>query len=263
MANSVRREQARNRQKEQVRKSRAPYAVAVVLVFVIGGAIAFLFYVNNYEHASGEAQAAMQSTSTVEVREIDGGWAFVPTPAVEPSTGIVFYPGGKVEAAAYAPLMQRLADAGFTCALMEMPFNLAVLDPAAADKAFEQLPEVGTWYLAGHSMGGAFGAMYADEHADQLEGLILLAAYSTADLTDSDLKVLSIYGSEDGVLKMDEYEKDKVNLPMLTECVIKGGNHSNFGDYGLQATDNEPAISREEQQELTVEEIVEFAGLAA
>ena len=81
-----------------------------------------------------------------------------------------------------------------------MPCNLAVLDSNAADGIAEQYPDIETWFIGGHSLGGAMAASYAAGHSDELDGLILLAAYSTEDLSGSDLAVLSIYGSEDQVL---------------------------------------------------------------
>ena len=70
--------------------------------------------------------------------------------------------------------------------------------------------------------------------------------------------VLSIVGSLDGVLK--SYEESKKYLPnSFKEVWIDGGNHSGFANYGEQAGDNKATISKEEQQELTVEAIVEFA----
>ena len=56
-------------------------------------------------------------------------------------------------------------------------------------------------------------ASYAAKHTDELDGLVLLAAYSTADLTGSRLRVNSTYGSEDGVINREKYESDRSNLP--------------------------------------------------
>ena len=46
--------------------------------------------------------------------------------------GFIFYPGGKVGYTAYAPLILALAEQDILCVLLEMPFNLAVLDSLAA-----------------------------------------------------------------------------------------------------------------------------------
>ena len=106
----------------------------------------------------------------------------------------------KVENTAYAPLLHDLAEDGILCVLVKMPCNLAVLDRNAADSIPERFSEVTDWYIGGHSLGGAMAASYAAKHTDELDGLVLLAAYSTADLTDSGLRVYAAYGSEDGVL---------------------------------------------------------------
>ena len=103
-------------------------------------------------------------------------------------------------------------------------------------------------------------ADYAAEHAKALDGVILLAAYSTKPLPDS-LPVLSVYGTEDGVLNRGNYEKNLANVPNLQEFVIEGGNHAQFGNYGEQRGDGEAAVIPETQQDRTAEAILEFAGI--
>ena len=179
---------------------------------------------------------------------------------VDEPAGLIFYPGGKVEYTAYAPLMEQLAEKGVLCVLVKMPANLAVLDMGAAEAHLDEFPDIENWYVGGHSLGGSMAASYAAEHADELEGLLLLAAYSTADLTGSGLDVLSIYGSEDGVLNMEKYNEYRPNLPeeTTTEVIIEGGNHAGFGDYGPQDGDGEASLSGEEQREMTVEAVMEI-----
>ncbi|MCM1234672.1 MAG: alpha/beta hydrolase [Ruminococcus flavefaciens] len=87
-------------------------------------------------------------------------------------------------------------------------------------------------------------ASYAANHAEELDGLVLLAAYSTEDLTQSDLAVCSIYDPEDGVLNKEKYDANRGNLPNDTvELVIDGGCHAGCGCYGLQYGDGAPWIS--------------------
>ena len=125
----------------------------------------------------------------------------------------------------------------------------------------EQFPEIGRWYIGGHSLGGAMAASYATSHAGELDGLVLLAAYSTQNLSNSGLAVLSVYGSEDGVLDMEKYEQYRSNLPADTvEVVIDGGCHAGFGRYGAQDGDGTPTISSNEQIARTAEEIAQIAG---
>ena len=104
-------------------------------------------------------------------------------------------------------------------------------------------------------------ANYAAAHSEDFDGLILLAAYSTKDLPGTTLRVLSVYGSEDGVMNQESYEKDRANLPAdTTEVVLNGGCHAQFGSYGPQDGDGVPTISGEEQIRQTVEAIAAFVG---
>lgn len=95
--------------------------------------------------------AAMEPTDAVAVQRLeDGDIAFVPG---DPRAGIVFYPGGKVQAEAYAPLMRDLADRGLLCVIVCMPSNLAVLDANGADGVQGRFPAVRRWILMGRSLG--------------------------------------------------------------------------------------------------------------
>lgn len=99
-------------------------------------------------------------------------------------------------------------------------------------------------------------ASYLADHADEYEGLILLGAYSTADLSETGLEVLSVYGSEDKVMNRVKYEQNKSNLPDdFTEIVLAGGCHAYFGMYGVQEGDGVPTIRNEEQILFTAEHI--------
>ena len=102
-------------------------------------------------------------------------------------------------------------------------------------------------------------ASHAAKNAERYEGLVLLASYSTADLSQSGMEVISIYGSEDGVLNMEKYAENKVNLPALfEEYIIKGGCHAGFGSYGAQDGDGTPTITGDAQIEETVFLITDF-----
>lgn len=228
-------------------------AVVVLLALVIGcGA-----YVSDYYRADETAAAALVGSEAVEVWQEKGLTVFAPEKA---AAGFVFYPGGKVEYTAYAPLMLALAERDVLCLLVEMPLNLAVLDVNAAGGLRERFPEVERWYIGGHSLGGSMAASFAAKQ-EGFEGLALLAAYSTADLTNVGLRVISLYGTEDGVLNREKYESYRVNLPQNTaEVVIQGGNHAQFGSYGPQEGDGGARISGAEQISRTVEALAEFFG---
>ena len=227
--------------------------LSVILICAVGVGI----YAADYYRADTVAVSATVSTDDVTITtDKDGNAVFMPE---SPEYGFIFYPGGKVEYTAYAPLMNALAKEGILCVVAEMPLNLAVLDVNAADGIAEQYPQVESWYIGGHSLGGSMAASYALENADCFDGLVLLASYSTADLTSTDLDVISIYGSNDGVLNMEKYEEYKSNLPGDTaEKIIDGGCHAYFGSYGAQDGDGTPEITAEQQLVETVEILKDF-----
>jgi dienelactone hydrolase len=211
--------------------------------------VACAIYLGTYYHADLDAIEAFSSQHAITQRVNDNLTIFEPQSA---KTGLIFYPGGKVEHSAYIPLMQECASRGILCVLVKMPFNLAVFDIKAADGIREQFPQIESWYIGGHSLGGSMAASYLEKNKDNFDGLILLGSYSTADLSSTNLKVLSIYGSEDKVLNMEKYDKNKSNLPSdYTQLIIQGGCHAYFGMYGAQKGDGNPSISNIEQIEQT------------
>ena len=228
-------------------------AVLLALVIVIGSS---LVYLCDYYRADEGAVAVFGAEENITVSVRDGNVIFEPQNATR---ALIFYPGGKVEHHAYEPLLAELARDGVLCVLVKMPFNLAVFDINAAEGIREQYPEIKEWYIGGHSLGGSMAASYLAKNVEDYEGLILLASYSTADLSDFDLDVISIYGSEDEVLNREKYEENKANLPAnFTETVIEGGCHAYFGMYGAQDGDGTPTISNSEQISVSADAILEF-----
>ena len=200
-------------------------------IVLAGAAVAFIIYVSNYYHS--EAVVSYGERDGIQIQAGENYIEFLPGEK-EADTAFVFYPGAKVEYTSYAPLMERLAGEGIACYLMHMPCNLAVLDMNSADEIRREY-DYDNWYV------------------------VLLGAYSTKDLSDSGLKVLSIYGSEDRVLNREKYEEDKDNLPAgFSELEIPGGNHAYYGAYGEQKGDGHARITPEEQQEETAGEILDW-----
>ena len=106
-------------------------------------------------------------------------------------------------------------------------------------------------------MAANFAADYVEDHTDGIRGLLLLAAYPTKDLSTSDMSVVTVYGSEDGVLNMDKILAGRELMPQdYKEVCIEGGNHAQFGSYGTQKGDGTVAIPAEEQWARTVEVFV-------
>ncbi len=230
------------------------YIISGLLLAVV---LACGIYINDYYRAEPEAMAAFSENTEITVLQEENAFAFLPE---DPVAGFVFYPGGKVEHISYAPLMLALAEKGILCVVPQMPANLAVLDMDAAEEIPGQFPEVERWYIGGHSLGGSMAANFVSRH-DDYEGLVLLAAYSTADLQDTDLAVCSIYGSEDRVLDLEKYSEYRDNLPENTmEVLLQGANHAGFGSYGHQDGDGMSILDVGEQIAQTAGLIAEFMG---
>ena len=200
-----------------------------------------------------EALAALHGDAGVTVEL--GRWAvFAPASAV-PSTGFVFYPGGRVDWRSYAPAAREIARAGFLVVIAPMPLDLAVLGGNAADRVIPAFPSVTRWAIGGHSLGGVMAASYARRHEGLVAGLILWASYPAGsdDLSASSLRVASISGDRDGLSTPAEIAASRALLPASTVwTVIEGANHAQFGWYGPQKGDGEASITREAQEEAVV-----------
>ncbi|MBR2340800.1 MAG: alpha/beta hydrolase [Clostridia bacterium] len=228
-------------------------SVVLALAIIVG---ACAIYLGDYYRADNQAIGAFLPQGTTWQEEPSGRIVFEAEGATK---GFIFYPGGKVEHTAYVPLMQACAEQGILCVLVKMPFNLAVFDVNAADGIQAEYPEIEDWYIGGHSLGGSMAASYLADNVNDYEGLVLLGSYSTADLSDTELNVLSVFGSEDKVMNRKKYDDNKCNLPNdFTEMIIDGGCHSYFGMYGAQDGDGTPTITNEAQIRLTAEHIVKM-----
>lgn len=200
-----------------------------------------------------------EATALAEQTMSEQGW-YVFEPDGTPRAGLIFYPGGLVDPAAYAPLMRRLSDGGLLVVIVPMPLDLAVFGQGRAEKVVEAYPDIETWVIGGHSLGGAMAAEYMKTGPEEIDGIVFLASYSaeSTDLSALPVAVVSIYGSEDGVAG-DVFEESLARLPEGTSLVeIEGGNHAQFGDYGPQKGDGVATVSRDEQQRLTVEAILKL-----
>lgn len=227
--------------------------VSTICILVILGLSAFLIWSQDTYEAIDANQIAVE-----EVRDLKDGWFLNTVENAE--KGIIFYPGAKVEPEAYAFLAQELSKQNISVAIPSVRLNLPIFDVAKADEILDQNDST-EWYIAGHSMGGAAAAMYADQNLDRIHGLILLGAYAAGNdfLHESNLPVLSISGSEDGLSTPEKIKDNSPHLPAETTFFeIEGGNHAYFGVYGSQSGDNEAQLTVKEQQEAIIESIVNW-----
>lgn len=206
-----------------------------------------------------EAEAALVSDSAVLVKR-EPWLIFQPSEQVA-TDGFIFYPGGRIAPEAYAPLARALADSGALAVIVPMPLNLAILNPNAASAVIAAHPQVETWAIGGHSLGGVMAARYAYNNPDIVAGLVLLAAYTEAqiDLSQRELAVATIYGNRDGLATASEIEASFSRLPAnARKIVIVGANHAQFGWYGPQEGDLPAGISHREQQDQVIAAVVDL-----
>ena len=273
---------------------RIKIALVVVAVAILTIAAGFLGWTRLARYAAFPEAVSLASTATTArgwyVFEAQPGAANAESKTTRAATGFIFYPGGLVDPRAYAPLMKKLADGGLTSIIVPMPLDLAVFNIGAADAVMAAYPNITRWIVGGHSLGGSMAAEFvaryfkrastgrgtapeqnappnqgsaSDRSAQPLEGLVFLASYSakSTDLSSLPIRVLSIYGSNDGVLS-SEFANSMVRVPSGSNLVeIPGGNHAQFGNYGPQKGDGTASISREAQQERTSELILEFSNI--
>ncbi len=236
----------------RIRRTLWSWLLGLTLTCAVLLAVANTWVHGQYPYGS-EATAALASNTAVTVMRTDDTITFIPAQA---KAGFVFYPGGLVPTEAYAPLLRSLAEEGILCVALDMPLRLAVLDMYAADGIPAQHPDVTRWAIGGHSLGGAMAASYAANHGEGLAALVLLAAYSTAEVPEN-LAVVSIFGDEDQVMNREKYAQYRTNLPENTvEVIISGGNHAKFGDYGHQKGDGTATITAQEQLDVTLQAIL-------
>ena len=216
----------------------------IILILIIG----FSVYVSDYSHSDSTALSYINGSENVSVTHASNG-LFIDGKGND--TALIFYPGAKVEYSAYLPLMNQIAAQGIDVYLVQMPFNLAFFGQNSADDIIKN-SNYSHYIMSGHSLGGVAASGYASKH--DVDGLVLLAAYPSEEI---DKPTLSIYGSEDKVLNLKSYNDAKPLIKAnFTEHIINGGNHAQFGNYGLQKGDGNAGINSTLQQNETTSEII-------
>jgi len=229
----------------------------VLLAVMLLAAVGFIAWAETPLGPAPEALAALQSNSQVTV--IAGDFiTFAPANQQPASVGFIFYPGGRVDARSYVVPLREIAAQGYLVVLVPVRLNLAFFEISAARPVIAAHPEIHTWVIGGHSLGGVAAALFAKDNPD-ISGLIFWASYPADDsLKNSNLRVLSIYGTNDMAGVQTFKAKEELMPTNVQYVIIEGGNHSQFGDYGFQPGDMEATISRTEQQSQVVDSVVQF-----
>lgn len=228
-----------------------------IIIALLVGVLGFLVWAST--PAKPEA-AALEALASAQVDEDHNWLVFTPEDA-DSSAGLVLYPGGRVDYRAYAPHAKAIAEGGFTVVIVPMPLSFAFLGINRAADVIAAFPEIETWAVGGHSLGGAMAAEFAKSNPSLVDGLVLWASYpaDNTDFSDSNLPVLSIFASNDQVASLEEIEDSRSRLPEETQFIqIDGGNHAGFGWYGEQNGDGILEISKADQQDQIAAATINF-----
>jgi hypothetical protein len=229
--------------------------VTVLLSVAMLGALVWLRPLS----ATPEAIAAMGGTREVMVADTPAHIVLTPT-ASPPTRGLIFQPGARIDPRAYVPILMQVSRSGVLVVIVKQPLDLGLLARGAPDAVIEAHPQITSWALSGHSLGGTVAAEYAREKPGTVHGLVLWASYPQASLAaDSTTRIASVSGSLDGIATPEEIDESMAKLPAETAyTVVQGAVHSSFGDYGQQPGDGTPTITKPDAQRQIVTATVSF-----
>lgn len=227
----------------------------VFVVFTLWSLIAFQEW--------GVDDSLMKSGRRVQVVDTASAIRFVPAAAAE--RGLLFFPGGLVDPEAYVPIARRVAEEGHEAVIVRVPFrgmfNIASRQDVAKQGA--ELIDAGNaseWVIAGHSKGGVYASTFASRFPDRTAALVLAGTSHPREISLVSLQapVTRLVAERDLLASPERAAATRHNLPPHAEqIVIAGANHSQFGYYGFQPGDLVATISRERQQAILMDALLE------
>jgi Alpha/beta hydrolase family len=240
--------------------------VAVVLAAAVLVITGFLAWASSPMTAEPGPLARAEAASAFTVVESVDGVALLP--AQPTGDGLVYIPGARVEPAAYVSKLSDVAAAGITVVIARPALNLAIFETRPLSDFEALAPDVTTWFVGGHSLGGVRACQYVsdlqDSASDAVAGLILFGSYCAADvsharISHAPLPVLSIAGELDALSTSAKIDAAAHLLPANAEIIaITGAVHGQFGDYGTQPGDGTPTATDGEVRSAITEWVVSF-----
>ena len=231
--------------------------ITVPIVFtLVVNFVGFLGFFHIHYHATSEVNNYLVDDNEVKVTT-KGDYYFFDNIA-NSDKALIFYGGAKVEEKSYAPMLNKIAHQGYDVFLTKMPLRFPLFAIDKANSIYKSNNSYQDVYLMGHSLGGVCASMAIEKTSLEYKGIIFLASYPYKPL-DNKYKALSIYGSEDKVLNLNEYNDNLSNFPSgYIQKIIEGGNHAYYGYYGEQKGDGKASITREQQIDITVNYVIDF-----
>jgi len=229
--------------------------LSMVLILMISLTLYCLFHVNHAEKSLSEYKSQY---ADILIEETEDDLIIISNKEKVSDSAVVFYPGALVEYTAYIPLLAQIAESGCYVYITKMPMNMAIFDVDRAEDIMEGNGDVNNWYIGGHSMGAAMALKEIKENPNLFCGVISLGASTKYDISDTEIRMLSIYGSNDTIVGSSFEEYQSNNSSRTNVVCIDGGNHAQFGDYGKQLGDSDATISADEQRSITADLIVDW-----
>ncbi len=264
----------------KVTAKRVIWTVVIGALTIVLGAVLLMVWMGTTKQSvpgpdAMKALATIDSNTAVEVEY--GDWFVISPTAVQPTAGLIIYPGAHSAVRGYVKVMTKIAEAGYLVVAPKMPLGYAFLAPDRAEEVYEAYPNIQHWFLAGHSLGGAMAGLYASKNGDKLAGLAFWDAYppESSNLTDLKVPTLLIHRATPQGGLPQIYKVKRQFYPKSTEWVpILGGNHGQFGDNvggmykemdsfvamseGMEPEKWEATISRDEQQAIIVDTMLDW-----
>jgi hypothetical protein len=228
------------------------YSILIILIIGTAGLVGWATL--SAQEATERAVVVLNDNGV----QLEGG-LLVFQPNSTTDRGLIYYPSGLVDPEAYAVTAQGIADSGYLVVIPKMPLNLAFMGINRADGIRAGFPEIDSWVIGGHSLGGAMAAEYAKNNLDNVEGLIMFASYPAnyQDFVGFPIPILTIIGSRDpGAPKQEAFYEAVSDSARI--FVIEGGNHRQYADYSFQSGDGIATISVAEQQDQIIAATVQF-----
>ncbi|MFP8888635.1 alpha/beta fold hydrolase [Natrialbaceae archaeon A-CW2] len=264
MTDTSRQERLRNRVRAVARRVRRRWKAILLALLVVFAVVAVgvVIYLENPYRGDSDRLAAIEDRDDVFLEVEDGTYVLQGGEITDETVGLIVYPGARVHPDSYLwTLAPVVANEDVVVMIPEMPLNLAILDSSAAEDLMDRHDGIDQWYVGGHSLGGAMACRYAARNDQRIDGVVHLASYcdESDDLRGTNLAVLSIQGTADGVIDRDT---ERANRHLLGDAAIvveiDGMNHAQFGAYGDQRGDTSPTISDELAREQLIETLLEW-----
>ncbi|HSF80144.1 MAG TPA: alpha/beta hydrolase [Anaerolineales bacterium] len=131
----------------------------------------------------------------------------------------------------------------------------------AGNAVINAYPQISTWILAGHFLGGASAAIFAKNNQKRIDTIALWDSYppDSADLSDNTISVISIFSATNNFPNTENLNDKKHLLPADTIFIgIEGANHAQSGDYGPQKGDVVASLSLAERHKKVADIMLDF-----